>query len=122
MVSFKDITTQMDSERMKESIPENMREYEFIKMDNILDMPISVVDYALYESKDKVKYAVDNTKGVHIVIMTDDGKKYRTSTHGKRIVKAFEYLDANGGINEPIETQITKITTNQGQSMLDFKF
>lgn len=120
-MNFKDITSKMDNERMQQSIPDRMRDYEYIKLDNILDQNINVTDYALYESNDTVKYSAGNTKGVHIVIELD-GKTYRTSTHGKRIVQAFEFLDVNGGITEPIQTAFTKKTLNNSQSMLDFKF
>ena len=122
MVNFKDITTAIDTERMNESIPESMRGYEFIKMDDIAGIPIKVLDFALYESKDINKYSVGNTTGVHIVL-ANAGKTYRTSTHGKRIVTAFEYLNSNGGIpTEGIETAFVKVTTNNGQSMWDFKY
>lgn len=120
-MNFKDITSKLDNERMQQSIPDRMRDYEFIKIDSILNQNVNVTDYALYESNDTVKYSAGNTKAVHIIIEID-GKMYRTSTHGKRIVQAFEFLEANGGITEPIQTAFTRTMLNNNQSMLDFKF
>ena len=120
-MNFKDITNKIDSDRMMDSIPERMRAFEYIKMDAILDIDVTVTDYQLYESKDTNKYNVNNVKGVHIIVEMD-GKTYRTSTHGKRIVSTFEYLEKSGGIKEPIATAFIRVPLNNGQSMLEFKY
>lgn len=100
---------------VKDNVPDMMIPYEYVKIDTILDKPIRVECYCLFESK-SAKYTEDNKIGVHIGFVDSEGNKKRICTHAMTIVRVFKTIDEDDSIDYSIPIKMVKIQTKNGFS------
>lgn len=78
-------------------VPERMNNIEYVPTESIFGIEVKALDYELFVSTNNAKYTHDNATGVHIVLITADGKEpVRICTHAKAVVRAFKGISHDG--------------------------
>ena len=94
-------------------------------IDEVIDKNIEIMSFAFVVSTNLEKYNQKNEKAVFFMYREEDGTIARTSTHSKKVVKAFETLEKAIGKNVldvPLPTKIIKQLLPNGRTMFNFEF
>ena len=94
-------------------------------IDDVIDKYIEIMAFTFVTSTNLEKYNQNNEKAVFFMFREEDGTIARTSTHSKKVVKAFETLEkavGNNVLEVPIPTKIVKKQLPNGRTMFDFEF
>ena len=97
-----------------DNLPERMQDIEFVKIETLIDQPITVKDFELFESE-STKYSPENKLGAHIVVECPRGM-YRVCTHAKGVVRGFKKIfDENIDFDKTATLKFTRVPTKAGQ-------
>ena len=94
-------------------------------IEEVIDNYIEIMAFTFVTSTNLEKYNQNNEKAVFFMFREEDGTIARTSTHSKKVVKAFETLEkavGNNVLEVPIPTKIVKKQLPNGRTMFDFEF
>lgn len=94
-------------------------------IDDVIDNEIEIMAFTFIVSTNLEKYNQNNETAVLFMYRMADGTLARTSTHSKKIVKAFQTLEKATGtrvLEQPIATKLVKKLLPNGHTMFDFEF
>ena len=102
----------------------SMAKDNYIPIEQVIDKEIEIVAFAFITSTNLEKYNQGNEEAVHFAFNCDD-EVMRTSSHSKKLVKAFKALEKATGtkvLEVPIATKLVRKTLPNGRTMFDFEF
>lgn len=94
-------------------------------IEEVIGKDIGIMAFTFVTSTNLEKYNQNNEKAVFFMYREEDGTLARTSTHSKKVVKAFEALEKAAGTNVleiPVYTMLIKKQLPNGRTMFDFEF
>lgn len=118
MTTLKQYIDEKTEEQANAHIPESMRDYEFVPIDNIIGKAVCVENFEIFTSKSQ-KYTSDTAKGIHIALRMENGDKVRICTHSQGIVRMFEMMADDGVTLDESEYIIfDRVNTARGKALI----